>query len=52
VYFAGDHLEGLAIEEEMAVSGAEGGLLGGRGTEGENSQQREGRDCGEEAERD
>ena len=52
VHFAGDDAEGLAVEEELAVGGAEGVGLSARRTNGENGEKREGRGCNGEAKRD
>jgi hypothetical protein len=46
VQFAGDDLEGLAIEEEAAIGDAEGWLLSTGGMEREKSEERG--DCAEE----
>ena len=48
VHFAGDDAEGFAIEEELAVGGAEGVMLGGRWTEGDEGEQRTGNEDGKE----
>jgi hypothetical protein len=41
VHFSGDDLEGPAVEEEAAIGDAEGWLLGTRGMEREESEERE-----------
>ena len=51
VHFAGDDAEGFAVEEELAIGGAEGVLLGACWTDGENGEKRDGRGGNGEAKR-
>ena len=49
VHFAGDDLEGLAIEEEFSVGGTEGGLLRAGGAGRDERDKNQGRTSEDEA---
>jgi hypothetical protein len=51
VHFAGDDAEGFAVEEELAIGGAEGMLFGECWEDGENGEKRDGRGGNGEAKR-